>query len=250
MSVKIGYAANRKIGIEALRILLSYNIVPVVFLLPENGDSNEEIRALVPDIPCIIGKRFKNEENIKFLHSLKLDYILSVHFPYLIPKEVINLPKIGVLNLHPAYLPFNRGWHTPSWAIYESSPFGVTLHWVDEKIDTGDIALQKQISISWSDTADSLYKKAIQCELELLREAIPFIINRNLPRIPQSPEGTFHSKKDLERIRRIDLNLEYKGEEIIRLLRALTTNNWDEATFFEVDGKKFLIHIEIREEKE
>jgi len=247
MNIKIGFAGNHKIGMESLKILLSYNIKPRVLLLPKKGDYNEEMKSLLPDIPCIIGKSFREKKNIELLASLELDYILSVHFPYLFTKEIIKLPKIGVLNLHPAYLPFNRGWHTPSWAIYESTPFGATLHWVDEGIDSGDLALQKLIPVSWSDTAHTLYQKVLQCEIELLKEAIPYIINKNLPRIPQPHEGTFHLKKDLETIRRIDLNLEYSGEKIIRLLRALTTNNWNEAAFFEVDGKKFLIHIEIRE---
>lgn len=250
MTIRIGYAANHKIGVESLKIFLSNDIIPLVILLPDGGDSNEEIKALAPNTPCMIGKKFKDEENIKFVQSLQLDYIFSIHFPYIIPKEIIELPRIGVLNLHPAYLPYCRGWHTTVWAIYETTPFGVTLHWIDEGIDTGDIALQKQIAVSWSDTADSLYKKAIQAELELLKDAVPYIINRNLPRITQSSKGSFHFKKDIENIRRIDLNLEYKGEEIIRLLRALTTNNWHEAAFFEVDDKRYLVNIQIKDDNE
>jgi methionyl-tRNA formyltransferase len=248
MNIKIGYAGNHKIGTECLKILLSYDIKPLVLLLPEKGGYNQEMISLLHNVPCIIGKIFREKKNIEFLDSLELDYILSVHFPYLFTKEILELPKIGILNLHPAYLPFNRGWHTPTWAIYESTPFGATLHWVDEEIDSGDIALQKQITISWSDTAHTLYQKALQCEIELFNEAIPYILNKNLPRIPQPYEGTLHLKKDLEKIRKIDLSLEYSGEKIINLLRALTTNNWDEAAFFELDGKKFLIHIEIKEE--
>jgi methionyl-tRNA formyltransferase len=248
MNIKIGYAGNHKIGMECLKILLSYDIKPLVLLLPEKGDYNQEMISLLHNVPCIIGKIFREKKNIEFLDSLELDYIISVHFPYLFTKEILELPKIGILNLHPAYLPFNRGWHTPTWAIYESTPFGATLHWVDEEIDSGDIALQKQITISWSDTAHTLYQKALQCEIELFNEAIPYIINKNLPRIPQPYEGTLHLKKDLEKIKKIDLSLEYSGEKIINLLRALTTNNWDEAAFFELDGKKYLIHIEIKED--
>jgi methionyl-tRNA formyltransferase len=248
MIIKVGFAGNHEIGMECLKILLSYDIKPIVLLLPEKGDYNEEMTSLLPNVPCIIGKMFREKENIKFLASLELDYILSVHFPYLFTKEILKIPKIGILNLHPAYLPFNRGWHTPTWAIYESTPFGATFHWVDEGIDSGDIALQKQIAISWSDTAHTLYQKVLQCEIELFKEAIPYIINKNLPRIPQPHEGTLHLKKDLEKIRKINLKLKYTGEKIINLLRALTTNNWDEAAYFEVDGKKFLIHIEIKEE--
>jgi len=247
MKLKIGYAANHKIGADALRLMLSNDITPLLLFLPEDGDCNDEIITMLPNTAHIIGREFKSIDNIDHIRSLELDYILSVHFPYIIPKEIIRLPKVGVLNIHPAYLPYNKGWHTTCWSIYESTPFGVTLHWVDEGVDTGDIALQKPIAVSWTDTADSLYKKAIQCELELLKEAIPYILNRNLPRVPQPHVGTFHFKKDIEKIRRIDLDLEYRAKEFINLLRALTTNNWNEAAFFEANGKKNLISVEIKE---
>lgn len=86
VSIRIDYAANRKIGVEALKILVSYNIKPAVLILLHNGDYKEEMISLVPDIPYIIWKKFREIETIDFLRSLELDYILSIHFPYIIPK--------------------------------------------------------------------------------------------------------------------------------------------------------------------
>ena len=78
------------------------------------------------------------------LEQLSLDYIICVHFPYIVPREILSIPKYGVTNLHPAYLPYNLGWHTPSWAILENTPIGATLHYMDECVDTGDIIHQKK----------------------------------------------------------------------------------------------------------
>src|SRR5690606_40574828 len=60
------------------------------------------------------GNDFKNDENFSKLKELNLDYIIGIHFPYIIPTEVLKIPKTGFLNLHPAYLPYNKGWNTPS----------------------------------------------------------------------------------------------------------------------------------------
>jgi methionyl-tRNA formyltransferase len=153
-----------------------------------------------------------------------------VHFPHIIPSALLNIPSIGALNLHPAYLPWNRGWHTPTWAIYDQTPYGATLHWIDEGLDTGPIALQKRIDILDSDTADALYQRALAAEEELFAEAIPLLLEGTLPKIPQDGEGTSHKKKDIASLR--ELSNDMTSEEIERRTRALTTNNSDEAAFF------------------
>ena len=138
-------AANRRIGLQALEIFLDVGWQPVALIVPdgEKADCVREMWDLLTGVPVFEGKAFCSPTNIDQLRALHPDYILSVHFPYLIPSEILAIPAIGTLNLHPAYLPYNRGWHTPTWAIYEGTPFGATLHWVDKGVDTGDIALQE-----------------------------------------------------------------------------------------------------------
>jgi len=246
------FAGNRKIGLECLKLLLQSDWPPVALIIAKgrSAECAEEMKALLPDVPVLEGAEFRSDRGLRLLRRLSPDYILSVHFPYIIPPAVLQIPRIGVLNLHPAYLPYNRGWHTPSWAIIEGTPYGATLHWVDEGIDTGDIALRKEIPVLPSDTAHTLYQRVLRAELDLFREAIPLMMSRSLPKIPQTEKGTTHMKQDLARIQRLDLHASMKVIDVLNLLRGLTTNTWDEAAWFEVDGVKYRVRVEIRREEE
>lgn len=248
-SPRIAYAANREVGIRALHLLMENQLAPVALLLPgspQASDSSREMRQSLPEVPVLHDKEFRQPNGVALLESLRIDYLLSVHFPYLLPQAVLDVPRIGTLNLHPAYLPYNRGWHTPSWAIAEQTPYGATLHWVDAGMDTGDIALQRQIDVCVTDTAHELYQRALQAELELLEDAIPHLKSGQLPRIPQPPEGTTHRKADLDSIRKLDLDQDTTAREVLRRICALTTNCWEESAWFEEDGRRFLVRVEIK----
>lgn len=107
----------------------------------------------------------------------------------IIRKNIINIPKIGILNAHPGLLPKYRGVDVIPWAIYYGDAIGVTVHFVDEGIDTGGIIAQKAINITEGDTIDSLGKKAQILAAELIAETLLRIIERgHIPVIPQSRE--------------------------------------------------------------
>ncbi len=195
---------------------------------------------------------FRKEESIGMIQQLSLDYIICIHFPYIVPKEILAIPKYGVINLHPAYLPYNRGWHTPTWAILENTPIGATLHCMDEGIDTGDIIHQKKMNISPGDTANSLYKKLKILEFETFKEAWQSVVDGVPTRIPQEPcLGTVHKKGDLfqDKIQKIDLDSFVKAEDLIRQVRALTTNDLSEAAYYNIGKKRYRIQIKITEEE-
>lgn len=236
-TISLVFAGNRQIGLECLTLLLEAGITPAGLLLPEgeNASHNEYFRTLIPDVPVLEGK----EIDAGAVAAWKPDYLISVHFPHIIPRDVLSVPVVGTLNLHPAYLPWNRGWHTPTWSIYERTPFGATLHWIDEGMDTGPIALQKEVRHEEHDTAHTLYQRALQAERDIFQEAIPLLVTHSLPRIPQEGKGTSHKKADIERIRCLHDNMTL--EALSRTARALTTNNPEEASYFEHDGERLYI---------
>ena len=250
----IGLAANRRLGFMCLQQLIAADLAPTT-LLVSKGKSADMWTAKTVDLferSCgglvIQGKSFREPDGISRLGEQNLDYMISVHFPYIVPQAILDLPKIGTLNLHPAYLPYNRGWHTPSWAIVDGTPYGATLHWMDAGVDTGDIAMQRQVAVRPGDTADSLYQRVLDAELELFRDAIPFITANELPRIPQVDEGTEHRKSDLAPYQSLDLNRVQSVGETLKQLRALTTNAWDEAACFEENGVLYRIRVETQAE--
>lgn len=106
------------------------------------------------------------------------DWLLSVNSTVIIPKHILDLPKKGGLNLHPGRLPEYAGLHTHQWAIRNGeTQFGVTVHFLEDGIDTGKIVGQTIFPISASDTGLSLFLKCLAEGTKLLSEIIATIIN-------------------------------------------------------------------------
>jgi methionyl-tRNA formyltransferase len=249
--MKYAYAGDRAISVRILEFLISKGLKPAALMVSDEGKASHaaELIALSGLSEALIfrGNAFKTAEAVARLRELDLDYVFGIHFPYLVPKAILDLPKVGVLNLHPAYLPYNKGWHTPSWAILEGQPYGATLHFMEEALDQGDIIHQKKLDVLPTDTANSLYQRALTLEEEVFFEAFENLLTLNPKRKKQEGSGTVHFKKDLEEIQKIELARQYTGEELINKLRGLTTNTEQEAAYFEYQGKKIAIQVFFKE---
>ena len=179
------------------------------------------------------------------LRSLELDLILLAWWPYIVKKDLIEIPRMGCLNFHPSYLPYNRGKHYNFWTVVEDAPFGVTLHWVNEGIDAGDIAFQSPIEKFWGDTGETLYYKAQEEIVKLFRQKFPEIKQGNIPRIPQDlARGIFHRSDELEHASRIELEKHYKARDLLNILRARTFPPYPGAWFID-KGVKYEVRVQI-----
>ena len=251
MPVKIGYAGDRKISVDLLNFILNQGIKPTLLFVsdPERASHRNELISAcnyLPSDAVIHGNEIRDPKTLEKIAKENLDYIICIHCPYIIPASILSLPRIGVLNLHPALLPYNRGWNTPSWAILENSRYGATLHFMEDTVDTGDIILQKELKIDAADTADTLYKRVLDLEIDVFKEAWPHLLTRTVSRQSQNViKGTVHKKGDLESVQRINLHEKTDPECFINLLRGLTTNNIQEAAFFEKNGERYRIQITI-----
>lgn len=185
------------------------------------------------------------EQTLTALRSFELDLVILAWWPYIIKEELIKIPRLGCLNLHPSYLPYNRGKHYNFWTIVEESPFGVTIHWIDEGIDSGDIAFQSGIEKSWEDTGETLYCKAREGIVKLFKEKFPEIKRGHIPRIPQDlGNASFHRSNELEEASRIELDRYYRARDLLNLLRARTFRPHPAAWFIE-NGVKYEVRVEI-----
>jgi hypothetical protein len=107
----------------------------------------------------------------------------------IIRRNIIGIPRIGILNAHPGLLPEYRGVDVIPWAIYHGDHVGVTVHFVDEGVDTGGIVVQKVIDITAGDTIDSLGKKANRLAGELMAETVLRVVQGKQVQVtPQSEE--------------------------------------------------------------
>lgn len=248
--MKYAFAGDRQISCDILEVLINKGLKPLALLVTDGQNSTHSDQLIemskLPDQCIFRGKKELQEEGtIKFLKELDLDYIIGIHYPYIISSDLIKTPKIGFLNLHPAYLPYNKGWHTPSWAILDKTPYGATLHFMSEQLDEGDIIHQKELMAETYDTANTLYQKVLDLEKEVFYEALDSLISLSPARKKQTHKGTSHVKKDLEQIRELKLESSTTVGEVLNKLRALSTNRDDEVAYYTEGDKKIGIKIEF-----
>ena len=150
-----------------------------------------------------------------------------------------------MVNLHPAYLPYNRGQYPNVWSIIEGTPAGVTLHYIDEGIDTGGIIARREVPVEPVDTGESLYRKLEATALELFRETWPLIKAGRAQCLPQDKQaGTYHRTRDIEAIDAIDQERDYKAGDLLNLLRARTFPPYKGA-YFTADGKRVYLRLQL-----
>ena len=246
------FAGDRDISVWVLQDLLNAGFKPIAIMVVEDGRQTHAKELInisgLPRENVIVGKKISEPEVLTFLRNCCADYIIGIHYPYIISDELLNVPRIGFVNLHPAFLPYNRGWHTPSWGILNNTPIGATLHFMSSKVDMGDIIAQKKVDIYFCETANILYRRLKLLERELFRESIPLLSEFQFDRIPQNPlEGDSHKMKQLYELpeRELKLDSSYKGEEIMRLFSAFSTNNLKEAMYVKDGENIHFLRLEV-----
>jgi methionyl-tRNA formyltransferase len=255
--LNIAFAGDRDVSVDVLTALLELGDVPQALLLSDQDRASHDTalvrlceRAGVSP-PVIRGRQLASAASVELLQRLELDYIVCVHFPYMLRRPVLDTAGRGVLNLHPSYLPYNRGWHTPTWAILDDTPAGASLHYVDESLDTGDIVYQRHAAIDPADTAHTLYGKLKKLEVEVFREGWQQIRDGSASGTPQSVgHATAHRRQSLfdPTVQRLELDAVVRTRDLLRQLRALTTNRLDEAAYFETGTQRFRVQVTITPE--
>ncbi len=204
--------------------------------------------ARLPGNRVFDGSNLSEEKIVESVRALDPDVGVSVLFGYILRPSFLDIFPEGAVNLHPAYLPYNRGAYPNVWSIVDGTPAGVTLHEIDEGVDTGDIWARHQVEVRPSDTGRSLYQRLEQAGLYLFQSAWPKWKSDELTPIEQSEaEGTKYYTDDVEKIDEIDLDATYTGRELIDILRARTFPPHNGAYFVD-DGQKVYLRLELSEE--
>ncbi len=243
--------ANNWIGWRVIEFLATQPdpIVAVVLHPPATRTYGDEIRSAVEldDESVFDGSRLRDPDVVEAIARLKPDLGLSLLFDFILRKPLLDVFPAGVINLHPGYLPFNRGQYPNVWSIVDRTPAGVTLHHIDEGVDTGDIIAQQRVDVNPSDTGETLYRKLERTGVELFKETWPLIRSGAAPRRPQTGDGTSHRTADVGGIDRIELDRTYTARALIDILRARTFPPYDGA-YFEVDGRRYQLRVDVHEQ--
>lgn len=223
--LKIGYFADGLWSHKALDLLISDPRLEVSFICARFLMPDQYLREKASDL----GIQFYVSENVNsviFLRTISLhqcDIFVSMSFDQILKERCYTLPRLGTINCHAGKLPFYRGRNILNWAlINDEKEFGVTVHYVDDGVDTGDILLQRTYSISDSDDYGSLLKKAYSECPSVLYEAIQLIRSGHASRLSQKcihPCGSiFSQRKPGDEF----IDWSWTSREVFNFVRALS----------------------------
>jgi len=137
-------------------------------------------------IPVLQPARIKDRQAIEEIRALKPDVIVVMAYGQILPRDVLEIPKIACLNLHASLLPRWRGAAPIQAAIAAGDRgTGITVMYVDEGLDNGDILLQRRIDILPVETRGSLHDRLAKVAPEALLESLELLAKGSAPRMPQ-----------------------------------------------------------------
>lgn len=251
--MKIIFMGNGKIGYRVLKYLLEKkdNVVYAVIHPPERARYYDEITGLLKKnrIEFTHGDKLRTRTVISRIKKCNADIILSMNFGYILRPEVFTRAERGTINLHTSYLPYNKGANPNVWSLVDGTPAGVSLHYINEGVDEGDVIFQKEVPVSPADTGRSLYNKLESAAVSLFKQSWGKIKEGKVQKIRIQGKGTFHYVKDMEKLDEIDLDKKYTARELIDILRARTFPP-HKGSYFIVDGKKYYMELKIKPEQE
>ena len=174
-------------------------------------------------IPVYEGLRVKEVPNFELIRSLSPELIIVSTFNQIITKEIIQIPKYGVINIHPSLLPQYRGTTPTVWVLLNGEEeTGVSTHFiVDETIDSGRIILQSRLNIMPADTDGTLRFRLAELSKMTLSGAINLVLTADPTSFSPQDESraTYFPKRTIQDA---EINKDRPFKEILNLIRAMT----------------------------
>ena len=175
-----------------------------------------------------------NTEFIEEIKSLQPDVICVVAYGKILPEEILDIPRLGCINVHASLLPKYRGAAPIQWAVINGDKTtGITTMYMDVGMDTGDMILKQEVEIGLDETTGEVCNKLSKIGGQLLVKTLEQIENGTAPRIQQSAEFTMAPMLDKE-MSKIDWNNK-SAIEIKNLVRGLDPIM---GTYSYLEGKK------------
>jgi len=182
-----------------------------------------KVEALKYNIPVYQPEKIRQSEELKTIISLNPDIIVTAAFGQILPKELLDAPKFGCVNVHASLLPELRGGAPIHYSILQGKEkTGITIMYMAEKLDAGDIISVAEVEITEDDTVGTLHDKLSRVGSDLLSATLPKLLAGEITSIPQNDEEATFAPN----LKRSDEKIDWSasGEEIYNKIRGL--NPW------------------------
>lgn len=235
--MRILFIGTGGIGVPALQWLLDsreHRVIGVVTQPDKPAGRKMELQpspikqaALLRGFEVLQPKRIRDADAVKQIRSLEADVIVVMAYGQILPPGVLNAASVGCLNLHASLLPRHRGAAPIQAAILAGdAETGITVMYMDEGLDTGDILLEKRIPISDRETGGSLHDRLAELAPGALDESLALVTQARPPRTPQDPSQATYAPKLTRQSGVIDWSM--PPLQIDRQIRAM--NPWPSAS--------------------
>jgi methionyl-tRNA formyltransferase len=244
--MRVVFIGTGEIGVPTLQTLLSskHEVVGVV-TQPDKPVGRAQMVGPTPvkqavtatNIAVLQPPRIKDLQAIEEIRALTSDVIVVMAYGQILPRDVLEIPKIACLNLHASLLPRWRGAAPIQAAIAAGDrETGITVMYMAEGLDTGDILLQRTTEVRQDDTGGSLHDRLAQIAPDALLESLRLLTAGTAPRIPQDSSLATYAPKLKREQGKIDWF--EPAERIERKVRAF--NPWP-AAFTQIGGQNLKI---------
>ena len=207
--LKILFMGTPDFSVPVLEGLIKQYKIRAIITQPDHVGKNNKIlfppvKQIGIDNTILVIQPEKIKLSIEEILSLEPDLIITCAYGQILPKEILDFPKLGCINVHASLLPKLRGGAPIHRAIMAgNTQTGITIMYMNEGMDQGDIISQREVEITETDTASSLHDKLSILGRDLLLETLPSIIEGQAKRIPQDASQSsyaFTIKREDERI--------------------------------------------------
>ena len=192
--IKFGYFGDGPWSHRALQTLLADTRFRLAFVVARFSRDEPVLRgfAAAADVPFLRPKNVNSDEFLETVAPLSADLFVSMSYDQIFRGRLIRLPRLGVVNCHAGELPRYRGRNVLNWAIINGEDhFGVSVHYIDEGIDTGDLIAQRRVPIAPDDTYLEVLEKAFPACAETLHAALVDVAENRVTRTSQSGPGFY-----------------------------------------------------------
>lgn len=177
-TLKIGYFADGPWSHNAFKLLVKDESIEIKFVVARSDSEDNTLKDLADkyEIDYIKGYNINSDEFYDKILFYECDLFVSMSFNQIFKERIMNLPRLKTINCHAGKLPFYRGRNILNWAlINDEKEIGITVHYIDKGIDTGDIILQRTFPITENDNYSTLLELSFRECAQILYDALKLI---------------------------------------------------------------------------
>lgn len=201
--MNIIFMGTPEFAVQSLQALLEegYSVIAVV-TQPDRPKGRKRVMTPTPvkaeaekhGIPVLQPEKLRQADSVEALRALKPDLIVTAAYGQILPKSVLQLPEHGCINIHASLLPKYRGGAPIHHAVMRGEKVtGVTIMYMAEGLDTGDMISKIELPIEDSDTTGTLFEKLSYAGAELLKQTLPDLLQGRTKAIPQNEAEALYS---------------------------------------------------------